>query len=393
LNFQTPDRAVKDMGGMRSTSISAFAYPKLVAALGLPPRLPKIEDTGQMLALPDLDVLDALGCDAVTILDGVTNAFPQPELWHDYDFNGRLQAQVRWPEQFKAQPDGTIVQWGRTRMVPGSTVFDDEHGGQPLDLSADLPKVDLIQFKKDLEAGKLKDEGVKKIKDLCQRVRNSSDRAVFFNDGAVQVPMGIAGYGGLATFSMQCITEPDYVAELHEIATQRTLQNMRLLLPEIRDNIDILILAADDWGTQSNLIASPKVYQQLFMPFYRRLNDECHRIAPTVKLFLHSCGAIYNLLDLIVETGFDILNPVQWPAGGHSYQEWKDKARGRIVLWGGGVNSQETLPLGTTAEVANEAAAVTEYMNKDGGFVFCNVHNILAEIAAEKVIAMYAAAR
>ena len=65
LNFQPTDRLPKDLGGMLSTGISAFAYPKLVAALGLPPRLPRVHDTGQMLALPDLDVLDALGCDVV----------------------------------------------------------------------------------------------------------------------------------------------------------------------------------------------------------------------------------------------------------------------------------------------------------------------------------------
>jgi uroporphyrinogen decarboxylase len=391
LSFRTPDQVVKDMGGMRSTSISAFAYPRLVTALGLPPRLPKVEDTGQMLALPDLDVLDALGCDAVTILDGITNAFEQPELWHAYDFNGRLPAQVRWPENFKAQADGSITQWGRSRMVEGSFVFDEEHGGQPLDLSADLPKLNLDQYQKDLKAGILVDKQVVIIRDLCRRVRGCSDRAVFFNDGAIQVPMGIGGYSGLAIFSMLCITEPEYVTELHEIATERTLQNIRILLPEIKDSIDIIMLAADDWGTQSNLIASPKVYQKLFMPYYRRLIDECHRIAPQVKLFLHSCGAIYNLLDLVVETGFDILNPVQWPAGGHSYQEWKNKARGRIALWGGGVNSQETLPLGSVDDVSKEAASVAEYMNKDGGFVFCNVHNILAEISPEKVIAMYTA--
>ena len=61
FNFRIPDRAPKDLGGMRSTSISAFGYPALVSALGLPARRPHVEDTGQMLALPDLDVLDALG--------------------------------------------------------------------------------------------------------------------------------------------------------------------------------------------------------------------------------------------------------------------------------------------------------------------------------------------
>jgi len=119
LNFHTPDRLPKDLGGMRSTCISAFAYPKLVAALGLPPRLPLVEDTGQMLALPDLDVLDALGIDIITILDGVTNAFEQPGMWHAYDFNGRLPARVRNPSAFAAEPDGTLIQ-GNTRMPPSS---------------------------------------------------------------------------------------------------------------------------------------------------------------------------------------------------------------------------------------------------------------------------------
>ncbi len=180
LNFQQPDRVPKDLGGMRSTCISAFAYPKLVAALGLPPRLTRVEDTGQMLALPDLDVLDALGIDVITVLDGVTNAFDQPEMWHDYDFNGRLSAQVRWPENFSTQPDGTIVQHGRSLMGPDSFVFDEEHAGQPLDLSADLPKVDLKRLRQEIHHKAVKDEKVKSLRELTRRVRSSSDRAVFF---------------------------------------------------------------------------------------------------------------------------------------------------------------------------------------------------------------------
>jgi len=391
LRFHMPDRLPKDLGGMRSTCISAFAYPALVAALGLPPRLPRVEDTGQMLALPDLDVLDALGCDVVTILDGVTNAFEQPEEWHPYDFNGRLPARVRWPDRFQAQPDGTIVQDNR-RMPPSSYVFDEEHGGQPLVLSDDLPKLDLKQFRQDMRASVVRDEQVLAIRDVCRRVRASTDRAVFLNDRALQVPMGICSYGGVAVFSMLCLTEPDYVAELHEIVVERSLSNLRAILPEIRDDVDVLMVAADDWGTQNNLIASPKIYRTLFLPYYRRVNDEIRRLAPGIQRFLHCCGAVYDLIDLVIESGFDILNPVQWSAGGHTYQEWKDRARGRIALWGGGVNAQATLPLGTVDDVRREIAQVTRALGQDGGYVFCNIHNILAEIAPEKVIAMYWAA-
>jgi len=391
LNFEAPDRPPKDLGGMLSSGISGFAYPKLVAALGLPPRLPKMYDTGQMLAMPDGDVLDALGVDIVTICGRATNAFPEPEKWLPYDFNGRLPALVRDPARFVTEADGTIVQ-GNTRMPPSSVVFDALHGGQPLNLGDDLPKVDLVALKEGLAARALRDEQIVEIRELCRRVREASDRAVFFNEGAIVSPMGIGSWSGLAIFPILCLTEPDYVAELHEIVTEFALKNLRALLPEVRDDVDVVWLGSDDWGTQKTLIASPRIFRKLFLPYRKRINDEFHRIAPRVKTFLHSCGAIYDLLDMIVECGFDALNPVQWTAGGHTYQEWKDKARRRLTLWGGGVNAQGTLLLGTVEDVYSEAREVTRYMTQDGGFVFCNIHNLLAEVPPEKVIALYRAA-
>lgn len=130
LNFQPTDRAPRDLGGMRSTGISAFAYPKLVAALGLPARPPKIEDTSQM----------------------------------------------------RAQPDGAIAQ-GNQRMPATSFVFDDEHGGQPVCLDAELTMPDLNRVKASLDRRKLRGEQVREIAALCRRVRESTDRAVFLNPG------------------------------------------------------------------------------------------------------------------------------------------------------------------------------------------------------------------
>jgi uroporphyrinogen decarboxylase len=341
-----------------------------------------------MLALPDLDVLDALGCDVVVIDDGITNAFPQPEAWHSYSFNGRLPALVRSPAAFQAQPDGSIIQ-GNSRMPVSSYVFDEEHGGQPVDFIGDLPRPDLNQFKKDLAAHPLTDEQIIAMRDLCKLVREATDRAVFLSEWPFHTSICIHGWGGMAVFPIFCITEPDFVHELHTIAAEYTIRNIRLVLPEIAPYVDILMMAADDWGTQNNPIASPKVFRELFLPYRRMINDEVHRIAPQVKTFLHSCGAIYNLLDLVIESGFDIVNPVQWTAGGYTPQDWKDKARGRISFWGGGVNSQATLPLGNISEVETEVRRVVETFKQDGGYVFCNIHNILAEIAPEKVIAMY----
>ncbi|HQB04033.1 MAG TPA: hypothetical protein PLY90_12170, partial [Candidatus Hydrogenedentes bacterium] len=130
LNFEAFDRTPRDLGGMPSTGISCFAYPALVQALGLPPRRPRVYDTGQMLALPDTDVLDALGCDVVTLQPDVTNAFPQPELWHPYHFNNRLDAEVLDLSPFSALPDGSVRQTPPgSVMPPHAYVFDVEHAG------------------------------------------------------------------------------------------------------------------------------------------------------------------------------------------------------------------------------------------------------------------------
>ena len=382
------DRVPRDLGGMRSTGISCFAYPKLVTALGLPPRRPRVHDTGQMLALPDLDVLDALGCDVVTIDGQVTNAFEEPEKWHEYDFNGRLAARVEHPENFKIMPDGTIVQ-GESVMPLSSCVFNWHAGGQPLlDFDAPLPLMDLKKFRKDTQSGGMKDEQIRKAADLARRVCDSTDKAVFHAD-YLNSGLAIGGHGGIGIFPMICMLEPDYVHEYQEIVIEDSIKRARALLPEIRDHVDIVMTGGDDWGTQNSLMASPEVFRTLFLPYLHRYNDEVHRVAPKVKTFIHTCGAIYEILDMLVESGFDIINPIQWPAGGKGYKAWKDRLRKKATIWGGGVDSQHTLPLGTVADIEREVADVCRYFKQDGGFMFCNIHNLLAEIQPEKIIAMY----
>ena len=61
-------------------------------------------------------------------------------------------------------------------------------------------------------------------------------------------------------------------------------------------------------------------------------------------------------------------------------------------LWGGGVNSQVNLPLGTVAQVAAEGREVAAYLSQHSGYIFCSIHNLLAEIAPEKMVALYRAA-
>ena len=390
LLFRATDRVPLDLGGMRSTGISAFAYPGLRAVLGLPKSRPRLHDTKQMLALPERDVLDALGCDVVHVtLDECTNAFDEPRRWKPFGFDGRLDALVPRPDAFTVRPDGTVEQRGAdggvSRMVPGSYVFDAEHAGEPLDLEAELAEPDWDAKRRELDRRSFSEERLASITAYCRRVRESTDRAVFLNgwQSAIGFP------GGMAAFSLLCLLHPAWVRELHRMEADHMARQAELLLPAVADSVDVVMLAADDQGTQNGPILPPAVFRDLYVPAYRRITDACHRAAPGLKLFLHSCGAIFDLLPHVIEAGFDVLNPVQWSAGGRSWAAWKDACRGRIALWGGGVNTQRTLPFGTVADVERETREAVSCLSGGGGYVFAAIHNILAEIDPHSVAAMY----
>lgn len=220
MNFEETDRLPKDLGGMRSTSVSAFVYPRLVEALGLAPRKPLVYDVHQMLALPETDVLDALGCDVVTLeieSDGplLTNAFYEPDYWAPFDFNGRLDALVpRHLNDYSVDADGTIVQ--RTyqlSMPPTSYVFNALHGGQPLDLDDEPSLLDLDQYRCDLEEwALLKDDDIERIVAYTRRTRQATDRAILVAGSAMQTHLGIAAHGGMAVFPVICLLHPNYAA-------------------------------------------------------------------------------------------------------------------------------------------------------------------------------------
>jgi uroporphyrinogen decarboxylase len=386
LSLRAFDQVPKDLSGMRSTGISAFAYPKLVAALGLPPRLPRVHDTGQMLALPERDVLDALDCDVVAV-EGTagTNAFDEPERWRPFDFNGRLPALVQRPEAFEVRRDGVIVQNGSSLMGPDAFVFDTPGAGQTLDLSRDPEPFDLAAFEAQQRASLPAPEQVQAQAAYCARARAATDRAILF----AGLSAGLGYHGGIPRFSMLCFTQPDHIHAFHDVATRYAVQRVERLLPAIAPHVDALMLCSDDQGIQTGSILPPALFDELFVPYYRRVNDAVHRLAPGMKTFLHCCGAVYDLLDGIAASGFDVLNPVQWSAGRATWQQWKDKARGRFALWGGGVNTQTTLPFGTLDDVRREVRQVVPYLAANSGYVFAAIHNILAEIPPEKVVAMY----
>ena len=87
----------------------------------------------------------------------------------------------------------------------------------------------------------------------------------------------------------------------------------------------------------------------------------------------------------------DILNPVQLSAAGMDPHMLKDKYGDKLVFWGGGVDTQTTLPRGTTEEVTKQVTERLEILSRDGGYVFNTIHNIVSGVPAENIWATFKA--
>jgi uroporphyrinogen-III decarboxylase len=111
------------------------------------------------------------------------------------------------------------------------------------------------------------------------------------------------------------------------------------------------------------------------------------------KIWYHTCGACIPYIPDLIENGVDILNPVQCSARGMSEEILKERHGDRITFWGGGVNTQKTLPFGTPEEVRAEVLRRCEVFSPGGGFVFNTIHNIQALTPVQNVTSMVAALR
>ena len=154
------------------------------------------------------------------------------------------------------------------------------------------------------------------------------------------------------------------------------------------NKIDVIMVSGTDFGTQNASFISPDMYREFYKPFHKRINDWIHKNT-SWKTFYHSCCSIVLFLDDFVEAGVDILNPVQTLAKDMDPKILKERYGDKLVFWGGGVDTQRTLPFGTPEEVRREVKEHCRIFGKDGGFVFNTVYNFQSKVPIENIMAMF----
>jgi uroporphyrinogen-III decarboxylase len=181
---------------------------------------------------------------------------------------------------------------------------------------------------------------------------------------------------------------PDYIKAIFDHQADVAIENLKRLHAVVGDRISVIQTNGTDFGTQNSPFCSQEQYRDLFLPYQQRVNGWIHANT-NWKTFMHSCGSIVPLLDLIVDAGFDCLNPVQCSATGMDPQLLKKTYGKSLVFWGGGVDTQKTLPFGTPDQVREEVKKRIDIFAPGGGFVFNAIHNVQAKTPIDNILALF----
>ena len=401
INHQETDHIPLDLGSTTVTGIQASTYAKLRQSLGLRNKLVRIADPFQMLGEVEMEVIEKLGIDTVGLWLP-TNAFGfKNEKWKPWTlFDG---TKVMVPEKFTTKPDneGNIYLYPQgdnsvppcAKMPKGGYYFDllvrqeafDEKNLNPEDWANQQYSIFSEETLRYLE--KKADELYKNtdLSIIGKFVDASFGEVSMLPGPAIKHPKGIRD---MQKWIMAHIEYPDYIKGIFELQCEIALKNLELSYEAVGNKIDVIRVSGTDFGTQNGPLISPDMYREFYKPFHKRINDWIHKNT-SWKTFYHTCGSIVPILDDLIEAGVDILNPVQTSAKDMDPKMLKERYGDKLIFWGGGVDTQGTLPFGTPEEVRKEVNERCQIFGKDGGFVFNTIHNIQSKVPIENLIAMF----
>lgn len=406
LNHHQPDRVPVDFGGTFETGIAVGTVYSLRKAYGLDSydERVKVIEPYQMLGEIKDDLREKMGVDTVPLYN-TSNAFGfENKDWKEWStFDG---SQVLVPGLFNTEPEdnGDIYMYpqGDRSVTPsavmpaGGHYFDSIIRQHPID-DNNLNVEDNLE-----EFGLYSDKLLDYLSKQSEYLFNNSNRAIVysftgtsFGDVAnttapeLKDPKGIRD---ISEWYMSFVTRRNYVYEVFAEECAIGMTNLARVKEAVGDRIDVIKITGADYGSQRGPLISPDWYREMIKPFNKAMCDWIHHNT-SWKIFMHCCGGIRPLLDDIIDAGFDIISPVQTSAVGMDPQGLKDDYGDRITFWGGGVETQTTLPFGTPEEVYNEVIDRIGVFNKSGGFVFNAVHNIQPMTPVENIKAMIEAVR
>jgi len=398
INHKQPDKVVVDFGSTAVTGIHVLIVEKLRNYYGLEKKPVKVVEPYQMLGEIEPDLIQAMDIDVIGLFSA-KNMFGVPN--ENWKVHKTLWGQeVLFPGSFNYtyNSNGDILMYpeGDTSVPPSGMMpktgyfFDALDRQKPID-DSNLKVEDNLE-----EFSHVTEEELSYWKDQVGALENNTKAVVASLGGTALGDIALVpainlknpkGIRGVEEWYISTLIREDFIKEIYDRQTDIAIENLKLLHSVIGNKIDVVFTCGTDFGTQNSTFCSMETYDRVWLPYYKKVNDWIHQNT-TWKTFKHSCGAVEPLMSHFIESGFDIINPVQINASGMDPRKLKEKYGDKLVFWGGGVDTQGAFAFGTPAQVKEQVKTQCGILNMNGGFVFNTIHNIQANVPFENVVAM-----
>lgn len=398
LEHKIPDRVPIDLGSSNCTTISTIAYNRLRNKLNINSGLAKMYDFNMQLAYPEKEVLDLLHVD---IIDGGQNFLKSPNNWREWKLNDGSKCLIPKYLNVDIDKNETVLLKDKDGSILGIKPKSSLYVDQSYWVWKNLPNIPDSISEKDLQKHNwavpippyhldIFDEKqfqlfVQNIKKLYEETEYSISLTLWC--GIIEVGYFLRGFDN---FLCDVYLEPKRVFKLLEILTESYMKLIEKTIDGVGNYVDILGFG-DDFSGEDRMFFPPEVIKKMFIPYYKKMWNYIHEKS-SCKVFFHSCGALRYAIPLLIDAGMDILNPVQTSAAGMDPEILKKEFGKYLIFWGGGVDTRKVLPSKTPEEVKNDVKKRIEIFSKNGGFVFNPIHNILADVPPENIVACYEAA-
>lgn len=360
LAHRQPDRLPLDLGGTNCSTLTTGAHARLRAHLGIPaePPAPFLSRRSSTVEV-DRAVVERFQCDVLPLMPGVPSTAE------------RDISEIAFVDEFG-------VAWQRhsgTHYINVNGPFQKLDDPTPADVDHFVwpDPLDPVRYTRLGERGRA--------------LRREADYAVALTAwlGPVHLSQFMRGY---VEWLEDLLARPLFVEALLDRFVGLWITAMDRILAECAGEVDV-VLFGDDIGTQNGPLFRPELYRRFIKPHHKRMVETLKRHG--VPVMYHSCGSVAALIRDLIDTGIDALNPVQVAAAGMDTARLKREFGRDLAFWGA-IDTQRVLSRGTPDDVREEVRRRIGDLAESGGYVLCGVHNILAEVPPENVVAMYEAA-
>jgi uroporphyrinogen decarboxylase len=193
---------------------------------------------------------------------------------------------------------------------------------------------------------------------------------------------------GLEKFLMDLLIEPPYLNPFLDKIMNINLETGKKLIELGAD----IIWAGDDFGTQTGMVMDPETWRRIFKPRIKYIFEEFRKVNPSIKIAWHTCGSVVPIIPDFIEIGLDILNPLQPRAQGMD-PEYLVSNYGRDLIFFGGIDIQELLPLGPVMKIKDETRRRMEIFGRYNGYIVAPAHNIQPDTPVEHIMALFEAVK